>query len=301
MRGRLPGMTGARWIAVSVVVALAIGVGALSALALQRARGENVAQPNPVPSFTLGTRTPTPTPTPEPSPTAGTEVTAASERFFSVGAEAWWRGTAGRCGRDAPLIERSVDQGRTWADVTPRYLGIAQIMSLDAFTPTDAEMVAAIGPACETQALRTFTQGRFWEPYPDVLAVSRYVDPAGPTTVDLGATSIEAPCPSPASLRASGDVVALVCGGAAWALNGEEWSELLAPDVVAIAVDGRDVLVAHRSADCEGVAITRVANEPESQVPAGCAIGADPASSAALAVFDGTPVVWAADQVIPAV
>src|SRR3546814_11031113 len=89
-----------------------------------------------------------------------------------------WRGIAGECGAAAPLIERSGDGGQSWEDVTPGYRGIGQVISLDSFAGTEAETVARMGAGCETQALRTFTQGEFWEPYPEVLAASRYADPA---------------------------------------------------------------------------------------------------------------------------
>lgn len=292
--------TGARWIAVALVLVLGLVVAVLSALALQQSQGDAVAQPNPIPSFSLGVQTQTPTSSAEP-PAAPVTIPPGQERFFSVGAEAWWRGTAGRCGETEPLLERSVDGGQSWEDVTPRYLGIGELMSLDAFAPTEAEMVVKIGPACEVQALRTFTQGRFWEPYPDVLAVSRYIDSADSGTIDLGAESILAPCESASGLRASGDLVAVLCEGLPSVGDDSGWRGLAATEAIAVAFDDQDVLVAHRGPNCEGLTVTRFpAESPDAPALAGCVPAADPASPAALAIADGVLLVWTANQVLVA-
>ncbi|WJL94757.1 hypothetical protein QSU92_12365 [Microbacterium sp. ET2] len=288
----------ARWMALGLLGILALTVIFLSVLALGRLRGDVVAQPNPVPSFSLGIQTQTPTPTAEP-PGSAVQVSPGQERFFSVGEDAWWRGTAGRCGVIEPLVERSVDGGQTWLDVTPRYLEIGELLSLNPFTPTEAEMVVRVGPGCELQALRTYTQGRFWESYPDVLANSRYIDSADSATVDLGANSIPAPCGSAFGLRSSGDLVALLCDGSPSVSNGDGWRGLAAQGAIAVAFDGRDLLVAHTSAACQGTTVSRFpAESPDAPVLVGCISTADPALPAALEITDGVPVLWSAEQIL---
>ncbi len=291
-------LIGARWLAVALVGVLAIAVLALSALALQRTREDASAQPNLVPSFSLGVQTPTPTPEPTSPPDP---APPGAERFFSIGADAWWRATAGRCGEIEPVVERSVDQGQTWTDVTPRYLGLSEVLSLDAITSVDGQLVAKVGQNCEVQALRTYTEGRFWESYPDVLAASRFIDPAVPATVDLGAETIAAPCDAPTGLRASGPTVALLCQGTPFVSDGGGWRELAAPQAAAVAMDGGDVMVAWRDDRCDGTAVTRFpAGSLDAPVPAGCFAAADPASPAALALATGAPILWSADQLLPA-
>ncbi|MEI3865708.1 hypothetical protein V6S02_01295 [Microbacterium sp. CCNWLW134] len=298
MSRRSVNLTGARWVAVAGVAALTIIVVALAALALQRSRGETATQPNPVPSFTLGVTTPTPTPTSEaPSPASATS--RADERFLATGGAVWWRGVAGECGVTEPLIERSDDGGVTWADVTPRYLGIGQILGLSAFTAADAEMVAAVGPACEVQALRTYTEGQFWEPYPEVLAVSRYVDPADPSVVIFSGEPVPAPCPAPTGLRASGDTAALICDGVARVRTGAEWAALAPSGVAALTLVGSDVLLAHSDAACEGTAVSRVAeSDPAGAQLVGCAAGTDPTALAALTTINGDVAVWSGETIL---
>lgn len=296
MRRRTVTLTGARWIAVATVAVLGAAVIAVSALALQHTRGSAMTEPNTVPSFTLGVTTPTPEITSEP-PAQPAPVQQTSERFLSLGSSAWWRATAGGCGVAEPIIERSVDGGATWSDVTPRYLGIAQVQSLTAFSAVDAEMVAAVGPACEVQALRTYTDGEFWEPYPDVLAVSRYLETDNAGVAVIAGESLPTPCADAAGFRASGDTVALVCNGSAWLRGTTGWTALPPGNVAALTVTGTDVLVAHRDASCAGVAVSRVsADDPAAAEPVGCVDGADPALPLAVATLGADVVVWAGNS-----
>ncbi|WP_431797729.1 hypothetical protein [Microbacterium kunmingense] len=288
-------LTGARWVAVAGVAALTIIVVVLASLALQRSRGETAAQPHPVPSFTLGVTTPTPTPTPE-APSPAPAASRADERFLTTGSAVWWRGVAGQCGVTEPLIEKSDDGGATWTDVTPRYLGIGQVLGLSAFTAADAEMVAAVGPACEVEALRTYTDGQFWEPYPEVLAASRYLDAADPSVVVFPGEPVTAPCPVPTGLRTSGDTAALICDGIAWVRTGAEWTALAPTGVAALTLVGSDILLAHADAACEGTAVSRVAaNDPAGVQPVGCAAGTDPVESTAVSTSNGDVLLWSGD------
>ncbi|TQK18638.1 hypothetical protein FBY40_1127 [Microbacterium sp. SLBN-154] len=286
-------LTGARWVAVAGVAALTIIVVVLASLALQRSRGETAAQPNPVPSFTLGVTTPTPTPTPE-APSPAPPASRADERFLTTGSAVWWRGVAGQCGVTEPLIERSDDGGATWTDVTPRYLGVGQVMAMSAFTAADAEMVAAVGPDCEVQALRTYTDGQFWEPYPEVLAASRYLDAVDPGVVIVAGEPLPAPCPVPTGLRASGDVVALICDGTPHRWIDGSWQPIEVAGATALAATPPSLLIAHTDAACPGLAITEVA---DTTALMGCLPETDPAAPLAI-TRDGEAIrAWSGDSV----
>lgn len=279
-----------RWIAVAAVAALAIVVGVLAFAAYQRANPEPTpADPRPVPSFDLGVQTQTPTPT---SPIAAPPALEA-QRFLSVGGVQWWRATAGSCGGPVPVVERSPDSGETWIDVTPTYRGIAQVQSLDAFSSEDAEMVAALAD-CETQALRTYTNGEFWESYPDVLAISRFVNPTDAATVVLPSGPVAAPCAQAWGLRASGDTIALLCDGRVWSRSGTEWQQLAPEGAVALTPDGSDVIVAHTAPDCAGLALSRAT--PESSSPIACAGGLDAAVPTAIDLSGPDLYLWSGDS-----
>lgn len=293
--------TPARWLVAVLVAVVAVVTIVLAVLAVERTQPTEPAdRPEPVPTFTFTGRSPSPSPTPTASPEPATGPADAgpggAERFLSIGASAMWRGTAGDCDAAAPSIERSADGGATWTDVTPSYRGIGRLVSLDAFAGTEAEIVASMGDGCETQALRTFTQGQFWQPYPDVLAAARYVDPADRATVVTPGGRVAAPCASPHGLRTRDATVALVCDGAAYELVDGAWSPLAESGVLALAPSADGMLVASAASGCPGVAVTRVVGR-ESR-PLACVAEADPSAPLAIAA-DGDDVrLWSGDALL---
>ena len=97
--------------------------------------------------------------------------------------------------RPSRSIERSNDGGQTWTDVTPRYLGIAQVASLDGIAVDAAEAVSAVGAGCGTQALRIVHERRVLGELPRRargLALRR--SSADPSVVHMAAGPVEAPC-----------------------------------------------------------------------------------------------------------
>lgn len=292
----------AKWIAGVLVCVLVIATIVLVVLAVQRTSPTDPAeQPEPVPTFTFAApASPASAPAPSASasaapPAAGADAGAAS-RFLSIGSGGMWRGTAGDCADVAPTIERSADGGQTWEDVTPTYRDIGRLVSLEAFAQTEAEIVASMGANCETQALRTFTQGEFWQPYDDVLAASRYVDPADPATVVTPRGRIPAPCPNPASFRAQGEAVALVCEGTAYGLTDGAWSPLAIPDVVALAAASGDVVLASTAPGCGGITVTRAAGTATESTS--CVADADPSAPLAIAATATEILLWSGDSLL---
>jgi hypothetical protein len=303
MARRPPGVsTSARWLAGVLVAVLAIGAIVLSVIAIDRVRSPQAsAEPAPAPTFSFGgAATTEPTPSSTPAPVSAPTYPQAEERFLSIGSGGMWRGVAGECGAADPLIERSADGGRTWENVTPGYRGIGQVVSLDAFAGTEAETVARMGADCETQALRTFTQGEFWEPYPEVLAASRYLDPTAPNRLITPNGAIDAPCADPRSARAAGTTVALLCEGTAYALGSNgEWLPLPTPDAVAVAIAGNQLLIAARSTTCQGLEVSTLSGSGFSEsAPLGCA-AVDPAAPVAVASFDNGALLWSGDSITP--
>lgn len=286
----------ARWGAVAVLGVAALGVGALVAQAYQHATPvPHSGQAAPVPTFTLGVQTPTPTPTPTPV------IDRAAERFLTVGtgigANVWWRGVAGACGGPPPVVERSTDGGATWTNVTPP--DAAQLASIEAFDQTEADLVVGVGANCEPQALRTFTQGQFWESNPDVLAASSFVALADPATVATPAWPVAAPCAQAHSLRTGGDLAALVCDGTAYVADaGGTWVALPAPEAATVAIEADTVLVAHADDACAGLALTRYAVGGQSQLaPPACTDLEAATAPSAIAAAESGPYVWSADTV----
>lgn len=282
------GGTARGWLLGGAIVVLAAGAGVLTALAFAHVSktpsDETVA---PVPTFS---QPPSTSPTPTPAPVAIHDRSL--ERFLAVGADALWRGTAGACDGAVPTLERSTDDGETWADVAPTSLGMVQLSGLAPFAGSEAEIIAGMGDDCGVQVLRTFTQGDFWAPSPEGPESAAYANAAG---VMLRGESIDAPCDDIRSLRSSAATVAAVCAGTAYVLDESEWTALSPQDVVAVALDGGDVWIAHLSETCTGLALTRVAPD-ESTADAGCAAVADATAPAALAIGEDHAVLWAGND-----
>ncbi|MCR2764229.1 hypothetical protein NQ152_12015 [Microbacterium sp. zg.B48] len=181
--------------------------------------------------------------------------------------------------------------------MTPVYRGIAQIASLDGVAVDAVEVVAAIGPACKTEAMRSFTNGQYWEAYPDVLASSRYIDLLDPSIVQLPSGPVAAPCIHPHGFRALLSVAGLICDDHAFVLLDETWVRLPTRKVAAIAVAGSDLLVAHAEEGCSGLALTRfIAADSAQPVPEGCAEGVDIHSPVAIASDAVGTLVWSPDS-----
>ncbi|GAB3600211.1 hypothetical protein [Microbacterium tumbae] len=288
------GPAAGKWLLGGAVVVLAIVAIVLALLALDRVNTPpedgDVA---PVPTFAQSTPQ---SPSPAPSETAVSvaPIERPQERFIAVGSGALWRGTAGACGTVAPLLERSTDGGETWDDVTPDYLEIGQLSRVDAFAGDQAQIVASMGDGCEVQSLRTFTQGQFWESYPEVLTSSEYLDPTNAGRVVLAVGEIAAPCAEARNLRSSGDLVTVVCDGTAYLLDADaSWQALPASGVVALAVDDVDVIAAHVDEACAGIALTRyIGADASTAQDAGCVAEADVSAPTAIAAEGEDVLVW---------
>lgn len=287
-----------RIVAVVAVAALAVGAGVLSVLALQRTERTDTPQtapPAPTFSFAPGggaTSTPTPTATPD----AGAD--AAAERFAAVFGDQVWRATAGSCAAPevAPVVEYSTDDGATWIDVTPA--DARQVLQLAAFGEGQGEVIAATGDDCAPAALRTYTAGRAWESYPNVLAGSTYVDPADRARIVMAGSPVAAPCADVRSVRSSRGVVGVVCDGVAYVGGSTgQWTEVT-PEAIALDAVSGTIVVAHSAAACSGgVAVTRYASAGAAAGELGCVSDVDAATPAALSVLDDALVLWSGDAI----
>lgn len=293
---------GATVIAIGLIALTVAAVG-LSVAALRQGRspGDLDATVGPAPTFTYAVRTPTATPTASASPTPA-PVPGPTERFLSVGADAMWRATAGTCGGAAPVVERSGDSGATWHAVTPTSKGVAQILSLTSFGGRNATAVTALGASCTLNTLRTYTDGQFWEPYPDIFAADTYVLP-GERAVIVDGTRIAAPCASPWGLRSANSTTALICDDTAYRLDGQNWTRLAA-GARAVAVAARTVYIAQTAAACTGIRITAHSSGATGATDLGCTAldAADAGAPVALDASSSTSgtalTLWAGSRVI---
>jgi hypothetical protein len=281
----------ARWIAGILVGVLSVTVIVLAYFAIERTRGVDTAGNSgplrtPTPLVT-GSPTPTPTPSSDAPVTPVATAPGPAERFLSIGSGAMWRATAGACGVTAPVLERSTDAGKTWVDVTPTYLGIGQILGVDAFAGSEAEIVALVGSGCELQALRTFTQGEFWEPNDDALAAATYIEPGNAASVKTPGATVAAPCATAWGVRANGATTALICDGTAYRLGGDgQWQPQVSGVLAVEATDAGVRSVLGATDTCGGLSIAGSA----------CIEDSSPDGPAAVASSSGgRTFVWSAD------
>ena len=296
---------------VVLVATLAAGTAALSIAAVAHGQPElpaSATTPTVAPAPTaepIETSAPTPTPSAEPGATSLAAIPRAEERMLLLdSAGTTWRAVAGSCAAGEPaLLERSADGGATWSDVTPRYLGMTQIAALLPFEPGEAQLLATIGANCDAQGLRTYTQGTFWEPNPDVLIASSYLPPANPSAVATPIGAPAAPCAEPTSLAVDGNSAALICGTEpyVWSVaTGAGWVKVAgAPARATLVADGT-LTLARVTADCAGVAVSTAALADPSSVQTTCLLGLDQAGAIALASApNGSVVIWSGDTLTP--
>lgn len=301
-RRDLTGSPIARALSVAGVGALTLVVVALTALALQHDRSSQTAvapTAGPVPSFSFRGEA-RPDATDSPAPTASPTAIGAAERFLARSSEGTlWRATAGACNGEEPVVERSDDDGATWVDVTPRSRGIAQVRALSGLSGADAELVVDLAD-CTPQLLRTFTQGRFWDPYPDLLARATYPAGSAPTVLDSPSGEIPLPCAAPASVRVGAQQTAVICEGVPYTRVGTgAFAPLPLANAVALDVLGRETAVARVDAGaCDGALSLSWVDAAGVVSATECVAGTDPAAPAAVAAFDDETVVWSGETVV---
>ncbi|GAA3763337.1 hypothetical protein GCM10022240_14670 [Microbacterium kribbense] len=289
-------MTRRSWAIVGLIV-LAVLVVLLSAFALLRDDTPDNPAPGgpggPVGTPTTPSATPAPTPTPTVTPAA-----RADQRFIIATTDALWRATAGSCGTVEPLVQRSIDSGKTWKDITPRYRGIAQVASLDPLGKDGAEMVAALGADCTPTGLRSFTAGKYWEPNSKSLDPARYLALDDAAKIVSPGDDFAAPCPDARGLRAAGSVITVLCDGDAYVRSGDTWTKLDAPGAVALGISGTDIVVAQSGVTgCDGVAIALFSGSDGTGTSIGCASRASTTGPVAIAASTSATYVWSGDAV----
>lgn len=296
MATRIRDSVASRWIAGVLVGVLVVAVGVLAWMAYEHVSPSD-ATPSPTASSSLGPITPTTTPTPTPTPTPeANPVDLDAQRFLiTAGESSVWRAVAGSCTGDAAtVVERSTDNGGSFADVTPTYRGVTQVASLDPFDTAQAEMIVGVDAACDPQAMRTFTGGEFWEPYDEVLAASTYVSFEDAGTIATPDGAIDAPCGTAWGLRTSGAAMALICDDTAYRYDGD-WNALATDgSPVAVAFDGDTIRVATTgAASCAGILVSTADSDAQQL---GCAADAPTSGAVALATRGTQSVLWAGDE-----
>jgi hypothetical protein len=132
--------------------------------------GEQTSTPSPAISQTTAP-TPTPAPTavatpsasPAPSPSATSTPSFSGFANGTVG----YRATSGSCSGSGAVIERTLDGGATWQNVNPTDITIREVQSMIVVDDRHVDLLARYGNGCVLSDISTYTQGEFWQVYPD--------------------------------------------------------------------------------------------------------------------------------------
>lgn len=288
-------------IGIVIVVVLALVAGLLTVLALQSVEPKPTGRSaEPGPTFSFGHPDATATPSAEAEPAALGNPPRAEQRMLAVGSEpdVMWRAIEGSCTEGIPpLIERSADRGATWTDVTPVYRDVRQVLAIEPFAGNQAQAVLVSGDDCVVEGLRTFTQGRFWEPYDDVLAQATYAAPSQLSIVVALGGEITTPCEGPRDVRAAAGTISLICGGDLHRRVDGFWVAAGYTGVAAHAIDNNGIptMVAWRSASCHGLMLSVPSS---SGLSAGeCAVDIESNAGVALASGRNGAWIWHGDAV----
>ncbi|RFA20483.1 hypothetical protein B7R23_09965 [Subtercola boreus] len=86
-------------------------------------------------------------------------------------AKVGYRSTAGTCtgtstATDA-VIELTTDGGATWTTVNPTNIRIRAVEKMIVVDESHVDLLAKYGDTCVESDVTTYTQGEFWQVYPD--------------------------------------------------------------------------------------------------------------------------------------
>jgi hypothetical protein len=176
-----------------------------------------------------------------PTPSSGEVKEAGQVRFLSAASALFAiRAEAGDCGRLAPELAVTEDQGLNWAPLTlPAEYEIGQVLSVEAVDANQIDLIVLAGANCDVNVLTSFTGGQFWEFYPERLTEASYFDPKFPTEVTIQGAAVPSPCEIPRQLAAEGDEIALRCDDfvAVFDLGTRQWGGISPLNARSIAWD----------------------------------------------------------------
>jgi hypothetical protein len=158
-------------------------VGILGFLCLDAALIVLALSPQRVNQFSTEPSRPIPSPSPTtsvqstPSELPSAQPTAAAVAPPSLGADfrmlgvttngIGFRSTKGSCSASTSLIERTTDAGVTWKNVNPSDLDVRETDGLTVVDESHVDLLAKVGDGCTLSAVSTYTQGEFWQAYPN--------------------------------------------------------------------------------------------------------------------------------------
>lgn len=295
-----PGRARGRRVAILVLIVAFLAVdGVLIVMAATAAGVKPHGTLAPIPSFSsMPSRTPTPSVTPAPTPSSTTAAatipsTAVSPRFLAaVSATTAWRATPGSCTGTPAVVEETTNGGGTWVPADLSKISARTILFLSGGA-TSVTVVSGAASSCTPAFFGSFTNGRFWAPYPDRMGDASYIDPATHSLYLAGAQT-PSPCVDPRQVVHTSTGTAVVCPGELEARTGSgDWVRIPVPGLLAAAAAPNGWVVAVSGVDgCAGVAVQAVDGSLRpgmSVTTTGCAAAATPVG---VTLNQSGPTLW---------
>lgn len=253
-----------RLVALAAIVILAVVVALLSSYAL---RSPTIADaggiPGPIPTWAEGTPSLSSSAPPKPGdlsadPVLGDRHIAMRDTMTGM------RFSEGVCGGDLPRMETTSDGGSTWNFVSFGGVDVRHIASGSYEDDDRIELVVGIADECRTSVAATYTDGQFWEEYPDRLAQKTYLTADRKSIVRNG-ESTAAPCSEVSAVEQVESDLYAGCTSGLYSLNlNGGWHSVDQQAINSLGTDaaGASVWATIHSADCDGVAIEKIVDGP---------------------------------------
>ena len=241
--------------------------------------------------------------TPIPQEAGPVDLAAPISFMSAIDGSTAYRTTAGSCvSTSAPVLEKTVDGGGTWASAALT-TDLRSVFRLQAVDGAYAFLAGQGGATCSVGVTATYTSGAGFQTYPDRVASTWYVDPAVNSVVHSPTGDQAAPC-QVAALAASSDLsAAVLCTDRTLhqsADGGSTWDGGVAvAGAASLTTTSRGFAVAVLGADdCDGVQVVSIALGSASVQALGCA----PAASAGdlspsdVVIASGSGAFWVKAQ-----
>lgn len=242
-----------------------------------------------------------PRPTADPTDQPTQAPVADTTRFIATtDGQVLLRSSGGACPSSAPVVERSLDAGASWAPAPTTGVDARQVLGLATDGDGELRLLAATGDDCAVAGFSSSDAGATWTADPEVPGAVSYLAADG--SVVVAGQAVGSPCPSVQTLSSTAGRTVAACTAvvAEWDPAAGAWATTPYAGVHALATDGDRLLyVARGVTGCNGLGALGVTGVPAPFANAGvvgCAAGADVAAPAALALSDSNAWLWVGDQ-----
>lgn len=204
------------------------------------------------------------------------------------------------CDSDSSRLEVTNDAGENWTTLPVMGVNVRQILSIDYKSESQIDLVATVGEACTPTVVSTYTNGEFWESYPQRLSEKIYSEPTTNDTVIVTGGTSSIPCLATGVSAGSSGAAVVRCAEEVGYLSDERaWVPIFLGQTVAHDAgdpSGAVTIAQFASGVCQGILVQRISAlaEPRVLEARGCVPDATSDNQYALSVAGSD--IWLWDQ-----